>query len=201
MQWPSYLRWTINLVLGVTAIVVYFLTKSQQRQPHKTTANNQLHELRDDEQILNSTTANLLGILIWPVFFDLTIGYQVLFQHPFVIIGFLWPLILGIVNLKNVTANVNGTDFPQIDASLIISISFALGTLLNTTSITSSVGTTMLLYSLLLSIGFVVPTAFLERSSETMRKFQSFQRIFLNYSIGYVICAIILFIMGKSVKK
>lgn len=155
-------------------------------------------------KILN-TTVSLMGLLMWPVVWDLTMGYDLLFRSPLAIAGFLWPMIINLIQMVSTRAQGKSKSMTVYkDASVIISIGFAIGTLLisqigrkDLSSVEGQKVLPALLYSLLLSIAFVVPIAHIEPNYTSSVAIKSSQRTFLNYSVGFVITGILMYLSSQ----
>lgn len=196
-------RITINATLSLATIGIAIFSIYKLKKDPEEYCDERGHRFK----ILN-TTVSLMGLLLWPVVWDLTMGYNLLFQSPLAIAGFLWPMIINLIQMISTKARGRSkTVGVYRDASAIISIGFAIGTLLisqvgqnNLSSLEGQKVLPALLYSLLLSIAFVVPIAHIEPNYTSSVTIKSTQRTFLNYSVGFVITGILMYLTSYTQK-
>ena len=98
--------------------------------------------------MVTQNIVDYVGLLIWPVIWDLTIGYGLITHYPFAFVGFVWPMALIFFDMffsrermdpliqneshSTVVGNV------QLDATAVITVSFAMGALLLSSDKTES---------------------------------------------------------------
>ena len=194
-------RMVINTVLAASAIGVLVgtgLLSNSRRM------NSSAEEQRGDKVKILNAGVTLAGTLAWPVVWDCTVGYSELVRKPWMVSGFLWPMVMNMMQLFTSTTRPCTTSHdvripfiaaPYGDAAMLISTIFAMGTLLSMSQKGEhpEVLKTYLMYSLLLCIAFIVPTAHFNPGYATSAAVRSGQRVLLNYSIGYVISAVVTF--------
>lgn len=150
---------------------------------------------------ITDNTIDYVGLVLWPVIWELTIGSQVLQLFPFTFIGLIWPMILMFWDLHTSGSRrtrlttdqieTNLAEHTSIDVSAVVAITFTMsGLLLSGDSTTASISAPMLMFALLFAITFVVPTQNVHAEGETKYVISSLQRVFLHFSIGFVISGI-----------
>ena len=82
----------ISLFLVVSAQTVWVLKSPRG------SADRQDEDMR---VIYNGVLAS--SVLLWPVIFDATIGLSQLFAKPKLLVGFFWPIVLGLTELNYVS--------------------------------------------------------------------------------------------------
>lgn len=190
---------TVTTSLGLMALLTALFGYLQW---HKQTTNENEAQ-RGDRLRLANATVNMIGLLLWPVFWDISVGLPVLCSSPMLIIAFLWPFLVTFVQLKHEhyrTTEEGDVILPpvNVDSGVIVSIIFAMATLLVTIPKTSATSQSLLMYSLLLCVIFVVPLGHLEPSSGSADVIQATQRVCLNYSIGFIIAAIVMYLQSSK---
>lgn len=187
----------IALFLVVSAQTVWVL-KSQRGS-----ADRQDEDMR---VIYNGVLAS--SVLLWPVIFDATIGLSQLFAKPKLLVGFFWPIVLGLTELNYVsrfstTTGAQGRAaalFQQadlnVDTTMIISAAFAMGSLLLGSRRNTPVNY-MIMYALLFCVAFLVPTLQIPPETKESIMWRSVQKVVLNYAIGFTIAGISTDILGN----
>lgn len=143
-----------------------------------------------------------VGLIMWPVIWELTIGFRILEHFPFTFLGFIWPMALIFIDLYFAQEKLDPNEKNgchresigniQVDVTAVITIAFAMGALLLSQSDKniSSISSPMIMFALLFMIVFVIPSNDIHMSETTKLLMFSVQRIFLNYAIGFVISGI-----------
>lgn len=192
-------RLAVNGVLGAASAVTLLVTGLCTRNMKSVT-----EEQRGDKVKILNAGVTLAGTLAWPMVWDATVGYDALRKCPWMISGFLWPMIMNTLQLSTSTMRPCDTTHdlkipfvsaPYGDAAMLISTIFAMGTLLciSQKKDNPEVLKTYLMYALVLCIAFIVPTAHFNPGYASSAGIRAFQRVLLNYSIGYVITAVVAF--------
>ena len=158
--------------------------------------------LRDDEEIRLTQNGMLaVGFVLWPIIWNQAIGYEKLVEHPRMIVGFLWPLILTLFEIQYVEDFNTGTSddkkttamFNQrnlaADTQAIISVAFAMGSLYFSTSKNANT-THLIMLALVICLAIILPNLEVPPESKENIFWHSGQRIALNYAIGWSISGI-----------
>ena len=157
---------------------------------------------RQDEEMRLIYNAVLAGsVIAWPLIFDATIGLDKLTDKPKLLFGFLWPIILGLVELNyvsrfstdtgklgNASALFQHADLSK-DTTAIISAAFAMGSLLIGSRRNTAVNY-IIMYALLFCVAFLVPTIQIPPGTKEAIMWRSVQKVVLNYAIGFTIAGI-----------
>lgn len=195
--------------IAITATVWYTNKKIKHFPDDSDDALKQLHRY----ELVNSSIF-VIGSIAWPMVWNFVMkGFGIMKEKPLVLFGFFWPLVLNylllqtiperVIREKNDKDNVESNQiFSRVgsDAMAIMSIIFALGTFLiqrqtrpNQTEKDNKhteISRKLLFFVLIFAIGFMIPTKDIIRHSENSFAFRAIQRVFLNYSIGFVIAAL-----------
>jgi len=173
---------------------------------------NERLEDREDKIRFYAATVQLLGIVLWPIIWNATVGFRHLNKQPAIIFGLLWPMVVLLVQLQSDQIDVNDDHRPIVpssykDTGLILTVVFSLSTLLMSTQGDAHAQnrkkmTHLLMFAIMLSMAFMLPLGNMtgeehENTTPSMI-LQASQRVFLNYAIGFVISAITLFLGGGS---
>lgn len=193
-----------NLVLVGTAIVVVsYAIKEFNDIPGDSDP-----EIKREKMRLIGATVSTLGILLWPVVWDSLIGYSIITHHPLTLFGFLWPMIMNMLDLSAAATSSNAVDAEQVygigeisqDSNTLVGIAFAIGSFLSSQTNAKLVNATipLLMYALLLLIAFIVPTPSLDPNDYSGFAVGTIQRTFFNYAMGFVITGITINVSGQS---
>lgn len=145
------------------------------------------------EKMLTIGTKSIF-LLLWPVVFGLVVGWDNVAKNAWVSIGFIWTVL---ALLWNLFLQPDGED-PAVrsSAQIVIGAAWAVGTLLAVSNKKGKWqpqnGARILLISLVLCIGFVVPS-FVSKTdppSQSTSIVRSFQQSILHYAIGLFVCGI-----------
>lgn len=146
------------------------------------------------------------GVLFWPVLFDIVVGYDVLMKHPYAFLGFLWPLMMGLIDMRasadrtllDVTdkhGNVRIGTF-RADVGVIVTTAFAMGSLMSSKSDVGSarLASPLIMFALVLCLAFVLPAGDAADGASFRHTVtvQSVQKVALNYAVGFVLTGIAL---------
>jgi hypothetical protein len=181
----------LALIMGIVLQTVWLL-----RSPRGT----QDRQEEDMRLIFNAITS--AGILAWPIVFDMTIGLDKLMLQPRLLIGFAWPLGVGLTELQYVCQLSAATGQRgramalfqhgnlNTDIGSIIAIAIAMGRLLMTKSANSELVSQMIMYAMVFCIAFVVPTLQVPPETTEAVMWRSIQKVMLTYAIGFTVCGI-----------
>jgi hypothetical protein len=165
-------------------------------------------QLNDEVMRVYVNAVLMLGILIWPLVWDVAVaspqlsGLQRLQQNPKMALGLVWPLVMIVVDMQYVRQRAQDASFfeslhrigyLQTDANTIITAAFAMGTLITSMrqkQDSSGSGMQIVMYALLLCVAFVIPTSDVPVTSRAALIIRSAQKVCLNYAIGFVIAGI-----------
>ena len=176
------------VALGTAGLGIY---KVHQNQGNK-----------EKQLVLSQQFVYAVALAVWPIIWELSIGFSN--TKSAVLLGsFLWPVLylLWEITHPNPSASttLNKTN-RRIDAAAIISLGFALGSLMNITKAENGwkdvKAVPMLIFALLLLVFFVIPTPTLEPESVAEISVNSTQNVFLIYSIGMLVTGIIVHLTG-----
>lgn len=146
----------------------------------------------------------LVGMfLIWPLFFDSLVGfYKMRFSFP-TILGFLWTFVLQMWDIvywmRPRPAETLAKRFDdgslQFDAQAIITLAFAMGTLLfreppETLCTSIKVSIPPIKLGLLLALSFVIPNPMANDKSNFGFAIRALQKSLLNFSLGFIVTGI-----------
>ena len=141
------------------------------------------------EQLLKIGTKSIF-LLLWPVVFGLVVGWSNVAKNAWVSIGFIWTVL---ALLWDLFLHQDGED-PAVrsSAQIVIGAAWAVGTLLAVSNKKGKWqpqnGARILLISLVMCIGFVVPSFANKKPSKAV--VGSFQQSILHYAIGLFVCGI-----------
>lgn len=164
-------------------------------------------DVRREKLRIVGAAVSTLGVLAWPVVWDVLVGYSVVAHHPLTFFGFVWPIFMNLIDLvyasraNNTKASdkVFGIGQVSADAATVVGIAFAIATLLTSQANKPLANATvpLIMYALLLLIAFVVPTPSLDPDSYVGFAVGSIQRTFFNYAMGLVVTGIAINISGQ----
>lgn len=165
-------------------------------------------EIKREKMRLIGATVSTVGILLWPVVWDTLIGYSIITHHPLTLFGFLWPMVMNMLDLTAAATSSNAVDAEKVygigeitsDSNTLVGIAFAIGSFLSSQTNAKLVNATipLLMYALLLLIAFIVPTPSLDPNDYTGFAVGTIQRTFFNYAMGFVITGISINVSGQS---
>jgi hypothetical protein len=191
------------LLIGTTvAILIYAI------QQFNSISGDSDPEVTREKMRLIGATVSATGILAWPVIFDTLIGYSVITHHPLLLFGFLWPMVMNMIDLSSASSSNSAVDSEQVygigeiaaDSNTLVGIAFAVGSFLSSQTNSKLVNATipLLMYALLLLIAFIVPTPSLDPNSYSGFTIGTLQRTFFNYAMGFVIMGISINVLGTN---
>ena len=171
-----------GVILGETAITVELYQK-----------HNRLNGMTQ-RLISNGITAS--NVLLWPILFDFTCGFELLVDIPRVGFGFFWPMVISTFDLQytmdprvgsghNMTRLARGLN---IDAQSIISAAFAMGALMS--SLKSVRGTHIIMYALVMALSLVIVQIGTPDDTPDRAIVLSAQKAALNDAIGFIVAGI-----------
>lgn len=211
----------VCLLALVVAVIIFYIYESSSSSSQPPTSNG------SELTIKKISTINYVGLLLWPIVWDVTIGYELMYHFPFTFLGFLWPMVLIFLDIyfmdiddddDNAGGSKSGATTPssgkddapkvdnplllihgndshrniQMDATAVITIAFAMGALLlsNSDPNIAAISSPMIMFALLFTIAFVIPSTDMRMEASSKKSFDAIQRIFLQYAIGFVIAGI-----------
>lgn len=181
----------LALIMGIVVQTVWLL-----RSP-RGTRDRQEEEMR---LIFNAITT--IGVLAWPIVFDMTVGLDKLLVQPRLLIGFAWPICVSMTELQYVCQLSAATGQKgraialfqhgnlNTDIGSIIAIAIAMGRLLLTKSENSELVSQMIMYAMVFCIAFVVPTLQVPPETREAVMWRSIQKVMLTYAIGFTVSGI-----------
>ena len=185
----SLASWLINgALVGTSGVVIADTASTLKRRTHTPLTETDVQQL--------SNALLTLGMLLWPVLFDITVGYDSLAKRPRLLLGFAWPVAITSFSLNSVmdrrtlsAAETKGVQRAlNNDAQAIISAAFAMGALLS--GLKSASGTHIIMYALILSLAFVVPSIVTSDNAMSRTMVTSGQSLALNWAIGLIMTGI-----------
>ena len=202
MQWNV----TFLTVFGTLALVVAATTVVWGR---KIKNSNHAGD-REDSIRFYSASLQTLGIVLWPLVFNAVIGLKQIATQPAYMFGLLWPMVILLAQLKADRVDLNHQNQPIVpsaykDTGMILSVVLPMSGLLisawpdeqkkNRQNVTR-----ILMFAIMMSIAFILPLGNLSgddhEPSDAATLVQTSQRVFLNYSIGFIILALTAFLGG-----
>lgn len=171
-----------GIVLGDT-IVAVDLYKTHQR-------------LEGMETQLISNGIITSNIFLWPILWDLTIGYERMVEQPRIAFGFFWPMAISAFDMRYIMDKRAGTGQDMdvlakglnMDAQAIISAAFAMGALMS--SLKSVRGTHIIMYALIMSLALVIPQVATPPNTPDHTVILMAQKAALNNAIGFILAGI-----------
>lgn len=167
-----------------------------------------LKQRRDDDTMIYFNVITI-GTLLWTGLWCAVVGFDLIRQCPWILLGLLWPIALGLFQLHDVYYDrcEDSQDHQQqragliggvhMDTSTIISFAFASATLFWAVG---NIGdkrhlipaARILMVALLICIGFVVPTQhFVDNNQRYATYVRVAQRISVNYAMGFLLTALV----------
>lgn len=195
---------TFNLILVTISLLILINSIKEFRSIQ---GDSDPEIMREKMRLIGATTASV-GIVMWPVVWDTLVGYSVLTYHPLTLFGFLWPMVMSMIDLTYISSAKNAVQAEKIfgigelatDANTLIGVAFAVGSILSSQTNTqlANASIPLLMYSLLLLIAFIVPTPSLDPNDYSGFAVGTIQRTFFNYAMGMVITGISINVAGQS---
>lgn len=197
MRGPDLARHLVNAaLLSITLLVGYdcYTTLTSKKT------------VNDPQDNLKFLTASIAfgSVMLWPVLFDMAVSYRSATSTVFVFIGFLWPIVMGYLDIlaadeKSIIDVLDDKNEFRIgtfraDISVIVSAAFAIASLL-TSQLEVSVSrasSPLILYGILLCLVFLSPPSDNANGvnfNQTVAM-QAAQKVCLNYAVGFVITGI-----------
>lgn len=193
---------SIKIVLLIVIAIVVFDMISQIKHIAKETNNKMVQE---EKLRIIASGIQLIGILLWPIIWDVIIGYHVFFENPFVIFGFIWPMVMTLIDLsvsskpffRQQAQGIFGFGDIKSDTLALVTIIFAIGSLLlaRPNIPVRKEHINMLFYGLLISIAFIIPVPAVNKTSSAGFGIEISQRTFFNFAMGFVITSILMLLI------
>ena len=185
---------------GLVDIILLGLSMLTTIHSQYTINNEALPFEKEDEEIrLVFNSMITVGTLLWPIVWDATIGLNELIDNPRLLPAFFWVPLVNLCQMQFVTevsTDTSGTAMAMFqqksladDTNQLISTAFAMGSLFFS-STKNYTGTHIIMYGLLITLAFVVPTLHVPPDTRSAVLWRSGQFIILNYAIGFVIAGI-----------
>lgn len=168
---------------------------------------------KEDNIRFYSSSILTLGLVLYPLIFNLTVGTKLFKSKPAIIFGLIWPMIIMLAYLKSdqVEMDTGGTEPLPVssykDTGILLTTVLSLGAIL--ISMPEGAGgerkmiIQLLMYAAMLGMAFVLPIGNLTgeqtEGSNAAVIAQTSQRVFMAYAIGFIIVSLIIFI--TSAKK
>jgi hypothetical protein len=208
MSGPKYAKINYLLIFMAISVVVCVMWIFS---PHS----QYLNERGDDDVMLMQGTL-CAGMLLWPVVWDMLIGYDSLTQQPILLLAFLWPILVSLYQImdrhhdededlsnsdQRRRFNIMGV---QGDASTLISIAFAMGGIFmvmphisqNKNMIRNAAY--IVVVALLFCIALILPTTNnVINSQRYTHLFRNIQRVAINYSLGLIMAALLIVVLAR----
>jgi hypothetical protein len=173
---------------------------------------NFIKNRRDEDEMiyLHIITA---GTLLWPLLWYTVLGFSCLVKCPLLFIPFIWPILLAAFQIYDFyhekCEDVNDHQVQrialigglQLDTSTVISFSFATSSLFwsvgNRQNLLPSIR--ILVVALLICIGLIIPTNhFIDNNQQYTTYVRVFQRVCINFALGFVMTALIVLLTNCS---
>ena len=187
-NFPRWLRTSLNCCLlgGAMLLSADTITTVSvfQKQPR-------LKGL-DGAIISNGITA--ANAFVWLLVWDLFMGFECVIEKPRMALGLLVPGALSCMDLVFTMNSLGSGTWHRlrrglnVDATAIINVAFAMGTLM--TALRSNRGTHTIMYALILCLALVVPQFATPPNSTGRTVVTSIQKASLNNAIGLIIAGI-----------
>jgi len=201
---PHNYIWAFQLVLGaaITVLIahsVYTFLRNKDAEDDPA--------VREEKIRAIVTGLDTVGILAWPLVWEKTVGFGTLAHHPATIFPFLWPMVMIASDMAltnsdpQLSANgLFGLQNLQNDSASMINLALAAGALLTAqySSALSEASAPLMMYALLVTISFVVPSPNLDPQTEAGIVLGKLQRIAFNYAVGLVGTGIISSIVSRN---
>jgi len=168
-----------------------------------------LKQRRDDDTMIYFNVITV-GTLLWTGVWCAVVGWSMAQQCPWILVGLLWPMALGLFQLYDVYYDrcEDAQDHQQqrthliggihLDTSTVISFAFASATLFWAIG---NIGdrrnlipaARIIMVALLLCIGLVVPTQhFVDNNQRYATYVRVAQRVSINYAMGFLMTALMI---------
>lgn len=207
---PLPKRYLLDAILGGVIIVILADTVWQIRELDSDASSSTNNgngrktispEVRKEQLRMLSVGITTSFSAAWPIVWQHLVGWDVLAHNPVTLFGFLWPLVMSMIDVSY-TSHSSSTIDPSrfyglngqvtADANTLLGVSFAVGSLLisQVRSGISEATIPLLMYALLLLIAFIVPTPSLDPQGFAGFAVATTQRNFFNWAMGFVITGI-----------
>ena len=195
----DYTGLAVNVTLFALAIAVAGYTTFFSGTDWKTQDGEREMEL----MVYNSVLT--VGAIMWGPTFDAFIGYSNVIKQPNLMFAFFWVVAVLALELYflplrtfastgvddvNPTGGAFGINQLNSDTGLLVSVAFAMGSLLFGSKKANVLSTRFIMYGLLLCIAFIVPSMPNLSSSVSSTGARSFQHVIMNYAAGFILAGI-----------
>ena len=155
-----------------------------------------------------------IGTLLWPVLWYYVLGFELFKVYPVLFIAFIWPIILGIVQLidgyydkcediqDHQQQRLSFIGGIHTDTATVISFSFACASLFwamkNNNNVKSNTlpSAKIIVLALLICVGFIVPTFnFIDNNQQYTTYIRVSQRVFVNYCMSFIMTSLITLVL------
>lgn len=175
---------------------------------------------RGDDAVVIQRSVLFSGIFLYPVFWDLIIGYDILMENKALVFAFVYPMLVTFYQIiddkydqEEDMSDVLGRHSRKIlgiqgESTTIISTAFAMGGLfmiLPTLTKDSNVirnASYMVVIALLICVSLMLPTAnYVVNSQRYTYIVRNIQRVCLNYALGLIIASLIIIVSSHYTGK
>jgi hypothetical protein len=214
VEWFEILFYSI---IGIQILIAVFIATYTNRT--LAPISRFLRQRGDDDAVIYYNVM-AIGVLLWPMLWYITIGFDALKECPTLFIAFLWPIVLGIFQLVDIYydkhEDVQDSQQQRItligsihsDGAAIVSFAFAIGSLYWSVSRTTGdhinliPSVRIIIVSLLVCIATIVPLShFANNNQRYSTVARVAQRVFVNYAVGFIIGALIIILAHCFIKK
>jgi hypothetical protein len=158
---------------------------------------------RQQQQAMIMITVLTVMFLIWPLFFDALVGFYKMRYSFATVIGFIWTFVLQLWDIlywirprpMETLAKRFEDGSLQADAQSIVTIAFAMGTLLfreppETLCTSIKVSVPPIKLGLLLALSFLIPNPMANDRTIFGFALRALQKSLLNFSLGFIVTGI-----------
>ena len=194
-----------NVALGVAAAVV---------AGGAVVAGRTIRDDRLERYKMHIVTSSIycVGALLWPVvFYFIAASSYAALRDPYIVFGFLWPLVLLMMDIAFVTQRFRRSESEEESLSnelrgsggMLIGAAWAVGALLAVIASKkivspasggegwSETAARLVLIALLLCIAFLIPSPQHNARSYFSLQYRSAQKVMLNYAIGLFVVGVV----------
>lgn len=194
-------RYLLDAILGGVIVVIMADTVWQIGEMNSSEKKTISPEVRKEQLRMLSVGITSSFSAAWPIVWQHLVGWDVLAHNPVTLFGFLWPLVMSMIDVSYTSHSASTIDPSRFyglngqvtaDANTLLGVSFAVGSLLisQVRSGISEATIPLLMYALLLLIAFIVPTPSLDPQGFAGFAVATVQRNFFNWAMGFVITGI-----------
>jgi hypothetical protein len=193
---PTYWYKALNMTLAGVGLIIGIYSVRELSN----ISGDEDPEIKREKMRILGASVSTIGILLWPVAWDLLVGYTLISYQPLILFGFAWPMVMSLLDLVYSSNAKTASQAKQVfgigeitsDANTLVGIAFAVGSLLGSqgNKQLSTATIPLLLIALFLLIAFIVPTPSLDPNDYSGYTVGAIQRTFFNYAMGMVVTGI-----------